>query len=299
MFSSYEPGRGGLRHPDRQLHPAAGRLRRPELLHAGSGRALRDPHRQRRRRERRPHLPVPLQEHAARTSALPIGGKNVPCRSSTSADRAGAATPAALNVIESYTVTMIRGDRRNGAARRRSPTPRPAARRSSSRPTHRRQVDSPTYAQLRRPAHLPRSSIPAATPAAGCSSASARRASWSTWARCSTWSTCNPLGARDAEAERPRRQERHDARARGADRCLTRGKQPVIGGWTTASAAQARRTTDDDDRRRSTTRPQQRRSYTQVSRLGMPLVNEVVIGLKDKDKFNASEPKDDGSSRPT
>ena len=30
------------------------------------------------------------------------------------------------------------------------------------------------------------------------------------------------------------------------------------------------------------------------SRLGQPLVNEVVIGLKDKDKFNASEPKDDG-----
>lgn len=34
-------------------------------------------------------------------------------------------------------------------------------------------------------------------------------------------------------------------------------------------------------------------AWTQVSRLGMPLVNEVVIGLKDKDKFNASEPKDD------
>ena len=32
----------------------------------------------------------------------------------------------------------------------------------------------------------------------------------------------------------------------------------------------------------------------QVSRLGMPLVNEVVIGLKDKDKFNAAKPKDDG-----
>ena len=26
----------------------------------------------------------------------------------------------------------------------------------------------------------------------------------------------------------------------------------------------------------------------------MPLVNEVVIGLKDKNRFNASEPKDDG-----
>ncbi|MFD3588313.1 DUF4331 domain-containing protein [Streptomyces sp. NPDC058683] len=34
--------------------------------------------------------------------------------------------------------------------------------------------------------------------------------------------------------------------------------------------------------------------YAQVSRLGNPLVNEVVNPQKDKDKFNASEPKDDG-----
>jgi len=33
--------------------------------------------------------------------------------------------------------------------------------------------------------------------------------------------------------------------------------------------------------------------WHQVSRLSAPLVNEVVIGLPDKDKFNASEPKDD------
>ncbi|MEV5850197.1 DUF4331 domain-containing protein [Streptomyces sp. NPDC051985] len=33
--------------------------------------------------------------------------------------------------------------------------------------------------------------------------------------------------------------------------------------------------------------------YAQVSRLGNPLVNEVVNPQKDKDKFNASEPKDD------
>ena len=31
----------------------------------------------------------------------------------------------------------------------------------------------------------------------------------------------------------------------------------------------------------------------QVSRLGMPLVNEVVIPLGQKDRFNASEPTDD------
>lgn len=33
--------------------------------------------------------------------------------------------------------------------------------------------------------------------------------------------------------------------------------------------------------------------FTQVSRLGHPLVNEVVIGLKDKDAFNASQPSGD------
>jgi hypothetical protein len=31
-----------------------------------------------------------------------------------------------------------------------------------------------------------------------------------------------------------------------------------------------------------------------VSRLSNPLVNELVIGLPDKDRFSASEPKDDG-----
>jgi hypothetical protein len=35
------------------------------------------------------------------------------------------------------------------------------------------------------------------------------------------------------------------------------------------------------------------RDWVQVSRLGMPLVNEVVIPLADKNKFNASQPRDD------
>lgn len=34
-------------------------------------------------------------------------------------------------------------------------------------------------------------------------------------------------------------------------------------------------------------------AWTQISRLGMPLVNELVIGLPDKDAFNASEPSGD------
>jgi len=55
--------------------------------------------------------------------------------------------------------------------------------------------------------------------------------------------------------------------------CLT-NTSPVIAAWTTASQFQGT-------------------NIVQVSRLGQPLVNEVVIGLKDKDTFNASQPKDD------
>lgn len=68
---------------------------------------------------------------------------------------------------------------------------------------------------------------------------------------------------------------------------------PVIGAWTTASVRQARvlNPAPTSAGKGSTV---EGGAYTQVSRLGMPLVNEVVIGLKDKDRFNASEPKDDG-----
>lgn len=33
--------------------------------------------------------------------------------------------------------------------------------------------------------------------------------------------------------------------------------------------------------------------WVQVSRLGLPLINEAVIGLQDKDKYNRTQPKDD------
>ena len=76
--------------------------------------------------------------------------------------------------------------------------------------------------------------------------------------------------------------------------CLTAtvGGEPVIGGWTTASLRQARllngRPGSGNDKAEKAGG-----AWTQVSRLGNPLINEVVIGLPDKDKFNASSPKDD------
>lgn len=72
--------------------------------------------------------------------------------------------------------------------------------------------------------------------------------------------------------------------------CLTAGNEKVIGGWTTAKIPQTRIMNDDSNRRESHING---KLFTQVSRLGMPLVNELVIGLKDKDRFNKSEPKND------
>jgi hypothetical protein len=75
--------------------------------------------------------------------------------------------------------------------------------------------------------------------------------------------------------------------------CLTQGSEPVIGGWTTASLRQAR-VLDGTPPSGLQTTEKVGGAWVQVSRLGMPLVNEVVIGLKDKDRFNGSKPKDDG-----
>lgn len=75
--------------------------------------------------------------------------------------------------------------------------------------------------------------------------------------------------------------------------CLTAGTDPVIGAWTTASVPQARvinpsPTSFDDTAIYGG-------PLAQVSRLGLPLVNELIIGLNDKDRWNTSEPTRDAS----
>jgi hypothetical protein len=74
--------------------------------------------------------------------------------------------------------------------------------------------------------------------------------------------------------------------------CLTAGADPVIGGWTTASMRQTRLLNSKPASGHQTTE-KAGGAWVQVSRLGNPLVNELVIGLPDKDKFNGSKPQDD------
>lgn len=72
--------------------------------------------------------------------------------------------------------------------------------------------------------------------------------------------------------------------------CITAGAQTTVGAWTTASVRQARVINPAATYARPS---REGGAWTQVSRLGMPLVNEVVIGLRDKDRFNSSHPSDD------
>jgi hypothetical protein len=70
---------------------------------------------------------------------------------------------------------------------------------------------------------------------------------------------------------------------------VSTGKESVVGVYATASRPQVRilrknRAQDDFGK------------YLQVSRLGWPLINEVIIPLKDKDKYNRSEPWQDVSN---
>ncbi len=93
----------------------------------------------------------------------------------------------------------------------------------------------------------------------------------------------NPLGPVGAEADSLRDKNVTSLILEIPKACLVSGTNTVIGGWTTASRITAAGTNQITN---------------QVSRLGQPLVNEVVIGLGekalagvlDKDAFNAVEP---------
>jgi hypothetical protein len=98
----------------------------------------------------------------------------------------------------------------------------------------------------------------------------------------------NPAGPRDGEPNTLADKNVTSIALEVPINCLTHGKDPVIGAWTTASLPRG------GSAELSGSAELEGDGWQQVSRLGMPLVNELVIGLPDKDKFNASSPRDDG-----
>lgn len=74
--------------------------------------------------------------------------------------------------------------------------------------------------------------------------------------------------------------------------CITGDGNGVVGVWSSASLPQSRLLKPNPTYAAPDT---QGGALVQVSRLGMPLVNEVVIGLPQKDLFNAAKPTQDGA----
>ena len=75
---------------------------------------------------------------------------------------------------------------------------------------------------------------------------------------------------------------------------LSDPNQPVIGVWSTASRPKVRVFNQNNG-----SQPVNRGRFVQVSRLGTPLVTEVVVPLGLKDAFNSLAPKDDAATLST
>lgn len=212
----------------------------------------------------------------------------------------GAAGTDNVYTRQTYTVTRINGPRRSGNTQSVTQT-------SDGSITFRKPVDNignksiadyPSYAAE----HIFAVNIPGCT-ATGKVFAGQRQEGFAVnLGEVFDLVNTNPVGPRDAELNIIDDKNVTSLAIQVPISCLTAGDDPVIGAWTTASLPQARILNPSPtaaafvNGNSAGNRPATVNggAFTQVSRLGMPLVNEVVIGLKDKDRFNASQPAEDG-----
>jgi Domain of unknown function (DUF4331) len=104
----------------------------------------------------------------------------------------------------------------------------------------------------------------------------------------------NPAGPRDAEPNTIADKNVTSIALEVPINCVARKGDPVIGAWTTARLrVRSDAGEGDPEGDHEGDHEGEGEHWQQVSRLGMPLVNELVIGLPDKDRFNASRPSGD------
>jgi hypothetical protein len=225
-----------------------------------------------------------------KNAAFTVGGKKVPIPLVINGGPINDVNPAGLNVRETYTVDVVRGDRRG--------VRQPVRMAANGATVFDKPVDNignksiPDYAGYAGK-HVYDVNIP------GCAVPArmfvGQRKDSFVVNLGETFDLINikaPAVEFLANAEKNARDDLYDKNVTSielevAASCLTSGTEPVIGGWTTASLRQGRLINPIGGSKEGG-------AWTQVSRLGMPLVNEVVIGLKDKDRFNHSKPTQDG-----
>ena len=230
-------------------------------------------------------------------AALNIGGKNVPVPLELLGPIGSGVTSddAKKNLVETYTVTVVRGDRRSGTAQT-------ATNLSGGGTTFRKPLENignksiPDYATYANN-HVFSIGIP------GCDAGRVfvgqrRDPFFVNLVEIFDLVNLNLVGAPSAKPNSLVSKQITALELEVPIACLATSTNPIIGGWTTASMHQA-----------SVLNPAPQGviagasaskgpevvggAWTQVSRLGMPLVNELIIGLPDKDRFNASQPRDD------
>jgi hypothetical protein len=199
-----------------------------------------------------------------------------------------------LNVIETYSLTIIRGDRRFGRRARitNAATGSPIFTKPADRIGDKSISDYAQYAGN----HIYDIQIPGCTPKGRVFVGQRREGFVVNLAEAFDLINLNPLGAVDGEENVLADKNVTSFALEVPISCLVGDKGPVIGGWTTASERHSLTGEDDQENTDEDTWFLQgvlSGEIKQVSRLGSPLVNELVIGIKDKNKFNASEPKDD------
>jgi hypothetical protein len=202
-------------------------------------------------------------KNTSKKTALTIGGKSVPIPLMYSGPISGV-NPAALNVRETYTVDMVKGDRRTGTRTRLANA---AGVTEFDKPidnvgdkTFGSATGYETYANQ----HIYDVVIP------GCGTGRVfvgqrKEPFYIAVGKIFDLFNLNPLGAESGQKNDLEMKNVSSIALEVPIACLATAGEPVKEGG----------------------------AWSQVSRLGMPLVNEVIIGLDDKDRFNASKPTGD------
>jgi Domain of unknown function (DUF4331) len=226
----------------------------------------------------------------------PTGGVEIPL---VNLGPGTGAAPGALNETQSYTLNLVRGNRRTGMSK---PVMGTDGTTNFVKPIDNIGTKSiPNYAgyasQYVYSVNIPDCTVNGA-PAVGRVFVGQRREGFVVnLGQVFDQINLNPLGARNSATNVLGNKNITSLALEVPAACLTNGSDPVIGAWTTASLKQSRLLNPNPTgpTNTSTTKGPEvvGGPWAQVSRLGHPLVNEVVIGITDKDKFNASEPKND------
>ncbi|MES2229218.1 MAG: DUF4331 domain-containing protein [Pseudomonadota bacterium] len=298
LFNSYEPGRTGFVTMIADYLPLQDAYGGPNYFKLDPN-ALYEIHVD-NVGDAKEHLTFQFRfTNTSKGQTLPINGTNVGIPL-TQFGGVTDTTGANLNVTESYTLTVVRGDRRTGTAAAVSGTPLGGG---ASTTTFAKPSDNigtktiPNYAsyanQFIYAINIPGCSAP------GKVFVGQRKDPFAVNLGVIFDLVNVPSAAflldnsnKDAGTDSLRDKNVTSLALEVPASCLTAGSDTVIGAWTTASLRQGA-LRNGAPKSGYDTAALNGGAWTQVSRLGMPLVNEVVIGLNDKDRFNASKPKDD------